>query len=69
MLVEVDVYVVDLGGGHLYAKDAITGVKRFQPTKGTVSAITSPDKVTAGYTYDGPLQTSESWSGRIAGSV
>src|SRR5262245_13839016 len=36
---------------------------------GQLKTITSPDTVTLAYAYDGPLLSSETWSGEIAGSV
>ena len=36
---------------------------------GQLKTVTSPDTVTVSYAYDGPLLTSETWSGAVAGSV
>ncbi len=40
----------------------------YSSTTGQVTSITSPDGVTLTYGYDGPLVTSEQWSGGIPGS-
>ncbi|MGH7740531.1 MAG: RHS repeat domain-containing protein, partial [Candidatus Eiseniibacteriota bacterium] len=41
----------------------------YSDTTGQVSSLTSPDTVTVGTTYDGPLLTSEAWSGKMPGGA
>ncbi len=41
----------------------------YHPTTGKLAGIVSPGGVKLARTYDGPLLTSETWSGPIAGSV
>ena len=41
----------------------------YHPTTGKLSSITSPGNIKLAQTYDGPLLTSETWSGPIEGSV
>ena len=49
------------------------GVEQFTYTTaasgGLLQSITSTDSVTVAYGYDGPLLTSETWSGRVSGAV
>ena len=39
------------------------------PASGQLRTVTSPDTVTCTHGYDGPLLTSETWSGNVTGAV
>ena len=41
----------------------------YHPTSGHVQTVTAPGSVTLSYGYDGPLLTSQSWTGPVAGTV
>ncbi|NIU76997.1 MAG: hypothetical protein GWN71_26600, partial [Gammaproteobacteria bacterium] len=65
---------IDLGydaGGRLSAMTLPRGTVGYEysPDTGQLAAITAPDGGGLGYTYDGFLPLTETWSGSVAGSV
>jgi len=69
-----DSRVVQFGydaGGRLATVTAPEGVisYAYTPDKGTLAGITAPGGVQLGYTHDGFLLLSETWSGPVSGSV
>ncbi|WP_227546118.1 NHL domain-containing protein [Marinobacter fonticola] len=58
-------------GGRLSSLEIPRGVYSFdyQPTTGQLQTLTSPNGDTLSYTYDGFLPLTESWTGKVSGTV